>query len=119
MSESARNEKLATVLSGEDHPLPPAISLAAGPKINANVKDLTLDNPYELALRVINLEVQSTKDPLCAGRLIVLHELAANAASDKIRPFVGLHEIAARISTALNVNYRYALDRGSRKSEVT
>lgn len=84
VSESARNEKLATVLSGEDHPpLPPAISLAAGPKINANVKDLTLDNPYELALRVINLEVQSTKDPLCAGRLIVLHELAINAAGDK------------------------------------
>ena len=59
------------------------------------------------------------QDALDRGRLVVLHELAINAGSDKIGLLVRLQKYSALIAECPTVNNHHASNRCPRKDEVS
>ena len=98
--------------------LPLAEGGAAGPQVNADVEDLTLQHAHQLGLRVVDLEMQAAQHALGRGGLVVLHEVHIYAAGNEVRPLVGFHEVAACVTVLLVVHNQHAVDGGLGEGEV-
>lgn len=81
------------------------------PEIDGDVIDPSVDDPDELALRVLLLIMQPAQHALYGHALIVLHEDHIEPRFTEILLIVGLHEIAAFVSVHRRRNDVQALNR--------
>ena len=87
---------LTFILSRQSHTIPLTISFGIASKINSEIKHSSAHSAYQLALRILLLEMQSTQHALCGHKLIVfikydaLDELNIIATPDYIIHGAGL-----------------------------
>lgn len=59
--KATRNEELLAILAREYDTLPGTEGGAALPQVHAHIEDLSRDDPHELGLRMLDLEVQTAQ----------------------------------------------------------
>src|ERR1035437_9714428 len=75
MGKARWHPQLAMVLGRECHAYPFAKVGRTAPQVHCNVKHLALRDPYQLAMRMLNLVVQTTQHALGRAAVVVLHKL--------------------------------------------
>ena len=118
VGEPARHEELAAVLRRQHRALPFSVGGAVRAQVDGHVEHLARHHADELGLRMLYLEVQAAQHALDRGGLVVLHELAVDAARDEVGAFVGFHEVAAFVAVGGDVHHEHALDGGLGEREV-
>ena len=110
MCKAFRDKKPLLILSGQRDTIPLAISFRIASEINCNIEHRTTHGAYQLALRILLLEVQTTQYALCGHGLVILYEVDVNASFLHIFFVVGFHEIATGITMNSRFNNAKALD---------
>lgn len=77
--EAGRHPQLAVVVLAEFDPVPLPEGRRALAQVHRHVEDAALDDPYELALRVLDLVVQAAQHALGGAGVVVLHEVHLEA----------------------------------------
>ena len=105
MCKAFRDEELLLVLSRQSHTIPLAVTLRITSQVNRNIKHSTTHGAYQLALRILLLEMQTAQNALSGHRLIILHEVNINSSFLHIFLVVGFHEIATSITVNSRLNH--------------
>lgn len=74
MSESWGNPELAAIFGGKNHAYPTSKSRRRSAYIYRHVEYLTGGYPYQFALRLLYLVMQTAQDPASRTGMVVLHE---------------------------------------------
>jgi len=95
------------VFSGQDFPDPSAISWGALADIDGDIEDFTHNCSYKLALRVMELIVQTAQDTLSGTGMVVLHKILMPAKCIKLRLTEGLQEKSPMIAKDFGLNQNH------------
>ena len=90
--------ELLLILLGQFYAVPLAIGGRAGAQVNCHIEDPALDDPDQLALRVLLLEVEATKDTLDGHALVVLNEDHVQTLFLHIPLVISFDEIATAVA---------------------
>ena len=102
--------KLLLILRGKDDAKPFTVGFGIGTQVHRHIVDSTAHRPYQLALGILLLEMQSSQYALDGHGLVVLYEHHVETCFPKIILIVGLHKISSLILKNRRFNHTQPLD---------
>ena len=98
VGEATGDEELFLVFFGEQLSVILTVSRGTGPQVHSDVKDFAFDDPHQLGLRIVDLEVQPAQHAFFAQALVVLHEVDVEPGLRHVPGGPGLHKISAAVA---------------------
>ena len=97
VGEATGDQELFLVLFGEQLSVIFPVGRGTGPQVHGDVKDLAFDDPYQLGLGIVDLEMQPAQHAFGAHALIVLYEDDIKPGFRHVPGGPGLHKIPASV----------------------